>query len=82
VVAWRCGNLPHLVDDGKQGIVGAPGDVRAPHHAHQDHAVPALDVPLTTLHRMYLGSARINEIQWDGPESAAVRRVNDTSHLP
>ncbi len=42
----------------------------------------ALDVPLTALYRMYLGSACINEIQWDGPDFAAVRRVNDTSHLP
>jgi probable phosphoglycerate mutase len=41
----------------------------------------ALDVPLTTLYRMYLGSACINEIQWHGHEFAAVRRVNDTSHL-
>jgi hypothetical protein len=30
---------------------------------------------------MYLGSASINEIQWHGHEFAAVRRVNDTSHL-
>ncbi len=29
VIGWRCGNLPHLVDDGKQGIVITPGDVRA-----------------------------------------------------
>jgi broad specificity phosphatase PhoE len=42
----------------------------------------ALDVPLTALYRMYLGSACINEIQWDGPGFAAVRRVNDTGHLP
>ena len=41
----------------------------------------ALDVPLTTLYRLYLGSACINEIQWHGHEFAAVRRVNDTSHL-
>jgi probable phosphoglycerate mutase len=41
----------------------------------------ALDVPLTALYRMYLGSACINEIQWHGHEFAAVRRVNDTSHL-
>ena len=41
----------------------------------------ALDVPLAALYRMYLGSACINEIQWDGHESAAVRCVNDTSHL-
>jgi hypothetical protein len=42
----------------------------------------ALGVPLVTLYRMYLGSACINEVQWHGPEFAAVRRVNDTSHLP
>ena len=42
----------------------------------------ALDVPLAALYRMYLGSACINEIQWHGPAYAAVRRVNDTSHLP
>jgi probable phosphoglycerate mutase len=41
----------------------------------------ALDVPLSALYRMYLGSACINEIQWHGPEFAAVRRVNDTGHL-
>ena len=27
VIGWRSGNLPHLVDDGKQGIVITPGDV-------------------------------------------------------
>jgi probable phosphoglycerate mutase len=42
----------------------------------------ALSVPLATLYRLYLGSACINEIQWHGREFAAVRRVNDTSHLP
>ena len=42
----------------------------------------ALGVPLGTLYRLYLGSACINEIQWHGREFAAVRRVNDTSHLP
>ena len=42
----------------------------------------ALSVPLATLYRLYLGSASINEIQWYGPEFAAVHRVNDTSHLP
>jgi probable phosphoglycerate mutase len=42
----------------------------------------ALDAPLTALYRMYLGSACINEIQWHDHEFAAVRRVNDTSHLP
>jgi ribonuclease H / adenosylcobalamin/alpha-ribazole phosphatase len=41
----------------------------------------ALSVPLGTLYRLYLGSACINEIQWHGREFAAVRRVNDTSHL-
>ena len=41
----------------------------------------ALGVPLGTLYRLYLGSACINEIQWHGGEFAAVRRVNDTSHL-
>jgi len=29
VIGWRCGNLPHLVDDGEQGFVISPGDVRA-----------------------------------------------------
>jgi ribonuclease H / adenosylcobalamin/alpha-ribazole phosphatase len=42
----------------------------------------ALDAPLTALYRMYLGSACINEIQWHDQEFAAVRRLNDTSHLP
>ena len=41
----------------------------------------ALDAPLLTMYRFYLGSACINEIQWHGHEFAAVRRVNDTSHL-
>jgi ribonuclease H / adenosylcobalamin/alpha-ribazole phosphatase len=41
----------------------------------------ALDVPLTALYHMYLGPACINEIQWHGCDFAAVRRVNDTSHL-
>jgi probable phosphoglycerate mutase len=42
----------------------------------------ALSVPLSTLYRLYLGSASLNEIQWYGPGFAAVSRVNDTSHLP
>ena len=42
----------------------------------------ALDVPLAALYRMYLGSACISEIQWHDHQFAAVRRVNDTSHLP
>lgn len=29
VIGWRSGNLPHLVEDGKQGIVITPGDVGA-----------------------------------------------------
>ena len=29
VIGWRSGNLPHLVDDGTQGIVITPGDVGA-----------------------------------------------------
>jgi glycosyltransferase involved in cell wall biosynthesis len=29
VIGWRCGNLPHLVDDGKQGFVITPGDISA-----------------------------------------------------
>lgn len=41
----------------------------------------ALDVPLTAVYRMYLGSACINEIQWHSRDYAIVRRVNDTSHL-
>jgi ribonuclease H / adenosylcobalamin/alpha-ribazole phosphatase len=42
----------------------------------------ALGVPLSTLYRLYLGSACISEIQWHGHGFAAVHRVNDTSHLP
>jgi hypothetical protein len=42
----------------------------------------ALGVPLSTLYRLYLGSACINEILWHGRGFAAVHRVNDTSHLP
>src|SRR6201987_1787751 len=42
----------------------------------------ALGVPLSTLYRLYLGSACINEIQWYGRGFAAVHRVNDTGHLP
>jgi broad specificity phosphatase PhoE len=41
----------------------------------------ALGVPLLTMYRFYLGSACINEVQWHGNEFAAVRKVNDTSHL-
>lgn len=41
----------------------------------------ALDAPLLTMYRFYLGSACINEIQWHGNQFAAVRKVNDTSHL-
>ena len=29
VIGWRCGNLPHLADNGKQGIVITPGDIQA-----------------------------------------------------
>jgi glycosyltransferase involved in cell wall biosynthesis len=29
VIGWRSGNLPHLVEDGKQGIVLTPGDIGA-----------------------------------------------------
>jgi glycosyltransferase involved in cell wall biosynthesis len=29
VIGWRSGNLPHLVEDGKQGIVITPGDIGA-----------------------------------------------------
>jgi glycosyltransferase involved in cell wall biosynthesis len=29
VIGWRSGNLPHLADDGKQGILITPGDRRA-----------------------------------------------------
>jgi len=42
----------------------------------------ALGVPLSTVYRLYLGSACINEIHWYGPGCAAVHRVNDTSRLP
>jgi ribonuclease H / adenosylcobalamin/alpha-ribazole phosphatase len=41
----------------------------------------ALNVPLLTMYRFYLGPACINEIQWHGAGFAAVRKVNDTSHL-
>ncbi|HET9893554.1 MAG TPA: histidine phosphatase family protein [Streptosporangiaceae bacterium] len=41
----------------------------------------ALGAPLLSLYRIYLGSACINEIQWHGGGFAAVRRINDTSHL-
>lgn len=41
----------------------------------------ALGAPLASLYRLYLGSACINEIQWHGDKFAAVRKVNDTSHL-
>jgi broad specificity phosphatase PhoE len=42
----------------------------------------ALGAPLSTLYRLYLGSACLSEIQWHDGGSAAVHRVNDTSHLP
>src|ERR1700749_2163705 len=42
----------------------------------------ALSVPLSTLYRVYLGSARLYQGQWYGRGFAAVCRVNDTSHLP
>lgn len=29
VVGWRAGNLPHLADDGREGLIVEPGDVRA-----------------------------------------------------
>ncbi len=29
VIGWRSGNLPHLIEDGKQGIVITPGDIGA-----------------------------------------------------
>jgi broad specificity phosphatase PhoE len=41
----------------------------------------ALGVPLATIYRLYLGSACLNEIEWHGRDFAAVRCVNDTSHL-
>jgi probable phosphoglycerate mutase len=41
----------------------------------------ALGAPLLAMYRFYLGSACINEIQWHGQGYAAVRKVNDTSHL-
>lgn len=41
----------------------------------------ALGVPLPAIYRFYLGSACITEIQWHGAGFAAVRKVNDTSHL-
>jgi glycosyltransferase involved in cell wall biosynthesis len=27
VVGWRAGNLPHLAEDGREGLLAAPGDV-------------------------------------------------------
>ncbi|MGZ4554032.1 MAG: histidine phosphatase family protein [Mycobacteriaceae bacterium] len=41
----------------------------------------ALDVPLSTLYRMYLGSTCLNEIRWYDDHFAAVCRFNDTGHL-
>ena len=29
VVGWRAGNLPHLLDHGRQGLMAPPGDVAA-----------------------------------------------------
>jgi glycosyltransferase involved in cell wall biosynthesis len=29
VIGWRSGNLPHLIDDGQQGILITPGDTSA-----------------------------------------------------
>ncbi|MGZ4554031.1 MAG: glycosyltransferase family 4 protein, partial [Mycobacteriaceae bacterium] len=29
IIGWRSGNLPHLVDDGHEGVLVPPGDVRA-----------------------------------------------------
>jgi glycosyltransferase involved in cell wall biosynthesis len=29
VVGWRAGNLPHLADDGREGLLASPGDVAA-----------------------------------------------------
>jgi glycosyltransferase involved in cell wall biosynthesis len=29
VAGWRAGNLPYLADDGREGLLVAPGDVRA-----------------------------------------------------
>jgi glycosyltransferase involved in cell wall biosynthesis len=29
VVGWRAGNLPHLAEDGREGLLAAPGDVAA-----------------------------------------------------
>jgi glycosyltransferase involved in cell wall biosynthesis len=39
VVGWRAGNLPRLVTDGREGILAAPGDVRALAGALSDLAV-------------------------------------------
>jgi len=33
VVGWRAGNLPHLAEDGKEGLLLAPGDVEGLAHA-------------------------------------------------
>jgi glycosyltransferase involved in cell wall biosynthesis len=29
VVGWRAGNLPHLAEDGREGLLASPGDVAA-----------------------------------------------------
>jgi glycosyltransferase involved in cell wall biosynthesis len=29
VVGWRAGNLPHLADHGREGLLASPGDVDA-----------------------------------------------------
>ncbi len=42
----------------------------------------ALEVPLSTIYRLYFGSACISEVEWYDRGFAAVHRVNDTSHLP
>jgi glycosyltransferase involved in cell wall biosynthesis len=33
VVGWRAGNLPHLAEDGKEGLILAPGDIDGLAHA-------------------------------------------------
>jgi glycosyltransferase involved in cell wall biosynthesis len=33
VVGWRAGNLPHLAEDGREGLLATPGDVAGLSHA-------------------------------------------------
>ena len=33
VVGWRAANLPHLAEDGREGLLATPGDVAGLSHA-------------------------------------------------